>query len=87
MQLGFPPIQLGNINGLFFVDAGTAFYSKESNHFRFTVDGRLQDIVASYGIGTRIFLLGMLFKYDIAWRYDLISSSKPVHLISLGVDF
>jgi len=87
MQLGFPPIQLGNIGGLFFVDAGTAFDAKTSNEFRAIRDGRLEDVVASYGIGTRVFLLGMLFKYDVAWRYDLQSSDKPWHLLSLGIDF
>jgi len=87
MQLGFPPIQLGNIKGLFFIDAGTAFYSSEWNEFRGIKNGQLQDIEASYGIGTRIFLLGLLVKYDVAWRYDLKHRSSPQHLVSLGIDF
>ncbi len=87
MQLGFPPIQLGNIKGLFFVDVGSAFYSRDWSEFAVTKNGRLEDVVASYGIGSRIFLLGMLLKYDLAWRYDLDQSSTPWHMISLGIDF
>ncbi len=86
MQLGFPPITLGNIQGLLFVDAGSALYSKELYQFRGMVNGRLKDIVASYGIGSRLFIFGMLLRYDVAWRYDIRSSSAPVHLISLGID-
>ena len=87
MQLGFPPLRLGNIQGLFFIDTGTAFDSKTSNEFKTVKDGRLKDIVASYGVGARIFLLGMLLKYDLAWRYDLVESRVPYHMVSMGIDF
>lgn len=91
MQLGFPPMALGNIKGVFFTDVGTAWDSREpaSSQFRGVKDGRLHDIVAGYGIGTRVYLgfLGMILKYDVAWQFDLAASSVPKHYLSIGIDF
>ncbi len=89
MQLGFPPMRLGNIKGVLFTDIGSAWDSRWSKEFRGVKDGRLNDIVMGYGVGTRVFLsfLGFILKYDVAWRYDLKKSSKPMHYISIGVDF
>ncbi len=89
MQLGFPPMRLGNIKGVLFTDIGTAWNSDRSSGFRGMANGRLRDIVMGYGVGTRVFLsfLGFILKYDVAWRYDLKQSSKPMHYISIGVDF
>ncbi len=89
MQLGFPPMRLGNIKGVLFTDIGTAWDSDRSSGFRGMANGRLRDIVMGYGVGTRVFLsfLGFILKYDVAWRYDLKQSSKPMHYISIGVDF
>jgi len=89
MQLGLPPMQLGNIKGLFFTDIGSAWYTSQTDEFRGIKDGRLKDIVAGYGMGARIYLgfLGLLLKYDVAWKYDLHHSSPPWHYLSVGVDF
>ncbi|NOX89673.1 MAG: biopolymer transporter Tol [Calditrichaeota bacterium] len=89
MQLGFPPMRLGNIKGVIFTDIGTAWDSRFEKGFKGMEKGRLKDIVMGYGVGTRVFLsfLGFILKYDVAWRYDLVSSSKPMHYISIGVDF
>ncbi len=89
MQLGFPPIALGNIKGAFFTDIGTAWDSENQNQFRGVKNARLHDIVAGYGVGARVYLgfLGMILKYDAAWKYDLIQSSKPKHYLSIGLDF
>ncbi len=87
MQLGFPPIQLGNIQGVLFTDIGTAWYQENFDQYEPISNGRLQDVVSGLGYGARIYLFGMLFKYDIAWRYDLKSTSTPKHYLSLGIDF
>jgi len=89
MQLGFPPMQFGNIKGVFFTDIGTAWNSSEQRYFQGVKNGRFNDIVAGYGMGARVFLnfLGFILKYDVAWKYDLARSSKPKHYISIGVDF
>ena len=89
MQLGFPPMALGNIKGAFFTDIGTAWDSANQSRFRGVKNARLHDIVAGYGIGARVYLgfLGMILKYDAAWKYDLINSSKPKHYLSIGLDF
>lgn len=90
MRLGFPPITLGNIQGVAFTDIGTAWYNDETLspiHHDENNALRLRDVVSGYGIGSRIFLFGFLLKYDMAWRYDLVDSSKPIHYLSLGIDF
>ena len=94
MQLGFPPIRMGNIQGLFFTDIGTAWNrtikSPETgkvDEFRGVKNGRLNDFVSGYGFGARLYFLGILVRYDLAWNYDLIDSSKPMHYWSLGYDF
>lgn len=85
MQLGFPPIRMGNIQGLFFTDIGTAWDREDP--LRGTKNGRLHDLVSGYGVGARIYFLGILVRYDLAWRYDLVSTSKPMQYWSLGYDF
>ena len=89
IELGLPPVRFGNIKGVLFTDVGTAWNSSEQKYFKGIKDGRLNDIIMGYGFGTRVFLyfLGFILKYDVAWRYDLKSSSKPMHYFSIGVDF
>jgi Tol biopolymer transport system component len=86
LNLGFGQIPIG-YQGSVFTDIGTAWKTKEQKQFQGIKNGRLNDIVAGYGFGARIFVLVFLVKYDLAWRYDLENSSKPYHYISLGVDF
>ena len=87
MQLGLPPIRLGNIQGVLFADIGSAWDAQETGKLRLGREGRFQDIIAGYGTGARIFFLGFLIRYDLAWEYDWKSSSKPKHYWSLGIDF
>ncbi|TFG95096.1 MAG: hypothetical protein E4H13_13875, partial [Calditrichales bacterium] len=90
IQLGIPPIRLGNIQGAFFTDIGSAW--DNSSYWRATYmdqngEKRLADIVAGYGVGTRIYFMGFLVKFDVAWRYDLNGISKPIYYWSFGGDF
>jgi hypothetical protein len=48
---------------------------------------RFRDLVAGYGVGARIFFLGFLVRFDVAWRYDVSSVSKPIYYWSFGADF
>jgi len=87
IQLGFPPIRMGNIQGVMFTDVGTAWDYSNTSAFRGVKGGKFNDIVSGYGLGARIYFLGLLVRYDLAWSYDLDSSSSPKHYWSLGIDF
>jgi Tol biopolymer transport system component len=94
LQLGFPPISLFNIRGVAFYDIGAAWYDKVEGDLKFRAtkrddNGRIMfdDLISGYGIGSRIYFLGFLLRFDIAWNYNLIRSSKPIYYWSLGIDF
>jgi Tol biopolymer transport system component len=89
LGLGFPPISLFNIRGVMFYDIGGAM----DDFSDFQVTTRLpngntifRDVSSGFGIGSRIYFLYFLFRFDIAWRFDLNRVSKPVYYLSLGAD-
>jgi len=89
IQLGIPPIRLGNIQGVFFTDIGTAWdSSRKWSGTKIDENDKkvFNDIVAGYGVGARIFFLGFLVKFDVAWRYDISYVSKPIYYWSFGAD-
>jgi outer membrane protein assembly factor BamA len=85
LDLGLPPISLGYIQGVLFSDIGSAWNDFEK--FQGVRDGRVNDLFIGYGTGARIYLLGFLLKYDLAWSYDLANSSRAKHYFSIGIDF
>jgi hypothetical protein len=99
LQLGLPPITLGNIRGVLFTDIGTVLQTKDTwvegefrkaNKWIPTKDGRFNDVVFGYGFGSRIYFLGLLFKYDLAYRAyttNFSEISPPIHYFSMGLDF
>jgi outer membrane protein assembly factor BamA len=90
IQLGFPPIRLGNIQGVFFTDVGSAWDNSDYWYAtRIDANGKkvFDDIVMGYGVGARIFFLGFLVRFDVAWRYDISYVSKPIYYWSFGADF
>ncbi len=90
IQLGFPPIALGDIQGVFFTDIGSAWFDTGRWQGVRVTDGgaaRLHDLTAGIGYGTRIFFLGFLLRLDIAWQYDGVHTSTPLYYWSLGADF
>lgn len=94
IQLGIPPIALGNIQGALFTDIGTSKSWDEWNTYKFDnmfKENRFfKNLVSGYGIGARIFFLGFLLRYDLAWQYKLTTLktiSKPMHYWSIGADF
>ncbi|HMQ68476.1 MAG TPA: biopolymer transporter Tol [Ignavibacteria bacterium] len=86
---GALPLGFANIEGVTFLDMGTAFNDfNEVNLFR-NVNGSSQtkDLLVGTGLGARANLFGFPFKFDVAWRYDLDKFSSPKYYISLGYDF
>ncbi|MEJ2635139.1 MAG: biopolymer transporter Tol [Calditrichia bacterium] len=97
LKIGFPPLTLFNIRGVAFYDIGSAWYNHSSDWwslsgFRATQKNQngktvFKDIASGYGTGARIYFLGFLLRFDVAWPFDLQSSGKPVYYWSLGLDF
>ena len=90
MQIGFPvPMILGGIQGVSFLDIGSAWYD---NHFKpFGHDDNrgyyFDDLIGGFGFGSRIYLGYFILKIDTAWRFDMDTVSKPKYYFSLGLDF
>jgi outer membrane protein assembly factor BamA len=92
LQLGFPPISLFNVSGVAFYDIGAAWDQSDSNWygfdgFRGIEGGRFEDLISGYGLGARIYFLGFLVRFDVAWPYDLVRSYDPIYYWSLGLNF
>lgn len=96
LQLGIPPISLFNIRGSAFLDIGSAWKQDgdlwELDKFRGTYkdekgETRFRDLVSGYGIGARIYFIGFLVRFDVAWPNDYLKSGKPIYYWSLGLDF
>jgi hypothetical protein len=45
------------------------------------------DLLLGTGIGARAYVFGIPLRFDVAWRYNLDSWSKPKYYLSLGYDF
>ncbi len=90
LQIGFPiPAILGNIQGVSFLDVGSAWYGTDFNPIGYD-DQRgiyFDDLVGGFGFGSRIFLGYVVLKIDTAWQFDMDTISKPKYYISLGLDF
>ncbi|HEY7751953.1 MAG TPA: BamA/TamA family outer membrane protein, partial [Ignavibacteriaceae bacterium] len=99
MELRFPlirylltgglPLLFSNIIGVGFVDVGTA-WTKNSELRPFKQDeGRIttDDLLIGTGVGARAYLLYFLFRFDVAWGYNLSGWTSPKFYFSLGADF
>ena len=74
----------------FFTDVGSAWDNSDFwNATRIDANGKkvFDDIVAGYGVGARIFFMGFLVRFDVAWRYDISYVGKPIYYWSFGADF
>lgn len=84
--MAFPmPITLGNIRGSVFSDIGTVWTDDKT--FRGMQDDRLQDLMMGAGFGPRLNLGFAVLKLDIAWKTDLVYTSRPTYYFSLTEDF
>ena len=92
---------LRNFQLVAFGDIGTAWtgpspYSPENSLFtRYVHSGPLlisveiqkEPIVAGYGFGARIHLLGYYIRGDVAWGIEDYQINRPVYYLSLSLDF
>jgi len=85
-----PNITFGPMQWVLFADVGSA-WDKTKLWRGINTDEkgrtRMDDLVSGYGIGARLFLFGMLVRWDVAWRYDIATTSKPRYYWSIGADF
>lgn len=88
--LGALPIGFQDIQGNLFLDMGTAWNDEHSLRF-FEKDSsgtlRTRDLLIGTGMGTRIAMFGLPFKFDVAWNYDMNKFSSPKYYFSLALDF
>ncbi len=83
------PLFFQNILGVAFIDAGSAWdntsslklIGRDDNGNRIT-----QDLLIGTGVGFRVYML-FLWRFDIAWKYNINSFSSPRYLVSIGLDF
>jgi Tol biopolymer transport system component len=83
------PLLFQNIQGVAFFDIGGAWNS--TRDFRGTFRNasgnvQLKDLLMGMGFGTRIFFMGFMLKFDVAWSYDLQKFSDSKFYLSLGAD-
>ncbi|MFH1198438.1 MAG: BamA/TamA family outer membrane protein, partial [bacterium] len=83
------PLLFQNVLGTVFLDAGTAWDdNKKLKLFGENSSGNIvtDDLLLATGVGWRIYFI-FLWRFDVAWSYDMQKFSKPKYYISLGVDF
>ena len=87
----FPlPLGLQSIEGLTFLDAGSAWTNDKSWRFLGKKsDGStyVQDITTGFGYGLRIYIYITVLKFDAAWRTDFNHVSSPRYYWSIGLNF
>jgi len=90
LALGWPlPMTLGGIQGTTFLDLGATWYDDKLHPFK-NDDSRgfmMDDLVAGYGFGSRIYLGYFVLKIDVAWRFDMYRTYSPRWYFSFGTDF
>ncbi|MCL4511600.1 MAG: biopolymer transporter Tol [Bacteroidetes bacterium] len=87
---GLIPILLSNIEGVIFVDAGSAFTSvSQYKPFRRDASGQTvtQDLLVGSGFGARVPFLYFVLRLDYAWQYNIEGFHYPKFYFSLGGDF
>ena len=83
------PILFQNIMGVAFLDVGSAWEQNENlKLFTKTALDRTvtKDLLIGTGFGARIYFM-FLWKFDVAWTYNLENFSGPKYYISIGLDF
>ncbi|MFC2134035.1 peptidase MA family metallohydrolase [Bacteroidota bacterium] len=86
---GTLPIFIQNIMGVAFIDVGSAWNDTgklqlfKKNERNETVTN---DLLMSTGLGWRFYFI-MLWRFDVAWTFDMQKFSQPRYLISFGFDF
>jgi len=89
LKLGWPlPLEIRNIQGTLFTDIGATWNRDSLKITEDTPAGRhLRDLHVGFGFGPRLRLGFLLLQWDVAWRTDLLETSKPSYYFSLGAEF
>lgn len=90
LQAGPLPIGLQSLGGVMFFDMGSAWnLGRYYKAFTTDAEGRTvtRDLLMGMGTGARIYFLGFLLRFDVAWAWYWSSFSPPKYYISLGSDF
>lgn len=88
--LGLLPIGFQNIEGVLFVDAGTAWRDDDAlKLFTTNSQGKFvtNDLLLGMGFGTRAVFLNLPVMFDVAWNYNLDKFSSPKYYLSFGFNF
>lgn len=83
------PLLFQNILGTFFIDAGTTWdKNSELQLFGRNSSGDLvtKDLLLGTGFGLRFNFI-FLWRFDVAWSFDMQGFSKPKYYWSIGLDF
>jgi len=83
------PMLFQNILGTLFLDAGAAWNNnKDLQFFGRNESGNLvtKDLLLGTGFGLRFYFI-FLWRFDVAWSFDMQSFSKPKYYWSMGLDF
>ena len=88
----FPAIKyFGQLNGVMFVDIGTAWDSKFPDIFDesgWDNNSNSNQWIMSYGLGPRFIFLGYPWQLDFAWEYNpYIGRSDMKWYLSIGLDY
>ncbi|HEX9006131.1 MAG TPA: biopolymer transporter Tol [Bacteroidota bacterium] len=90
LQAGPLPIGLQSLGGVMFFDAGSAWNNgRDYKAFVRDSTGALitRDLLMGMGTGARIYFLGFLLRFDVAWAWNWAHFSPPKYYFSLGTDW
>lgn len=90
LVLGLLPIGFQNIEGVLFMDAGTAWRDDDAlKLFTTNSQGKFvtNDLLLGMGFGTRAVFLNLPVMFDIAWNYNMDKFSSPKYYLSFGFNF
>ena len=90
LQAGPLPIGLQSLGGVMFFDMGSA-WNRGHDYVAFTRNAEgervTRDLLMGMGTGMRIYFIGFLVRFDVAWAWYISGFSEPKYYFSLGSDF
>jgi Tol biopolymer transport system component len=89
LKFGWPlPLELSSVQGAIYTDIGTTWNGDNLRIAEHTPKGwHLRDLQMGFGLGPRLQLGFVVLQWDIAWRTDLLKTTKAVYYLSLGSEF
>ena len=89
LALHFPlPLVLARLSGAAFLDLGAAWNRNEEFKLGSSkYADKLLGLKTGFGTGARVNLGIFLLRYDVAWNWDFLVTSKPHHYFSFGAEF